>query len=189
MDPAEKLKRRARIRALRGEGMTQHQAADAAGLQREIWVKLETGQNFASSAEIQAAVAKMYNTSTADMKLYIEGEIDLDTLNKRKLVVREERYRVMPAVRAAAAATGYTEAQVASFEALLDRDDQPGFDELWGPDEGDAREGPGQGPISESGPARRSWAARQAPPVVARSAEHTIRCMMSLTRKITPGGR
>lgn len=78
-----------RIRALRDElGLTQEKVAAAGGLSRTEVVKLEGGQNQAKSERMRSALTKAFGVNRDDLAAYLDGELDLQTVMRRRGMAR-----------------------------------------------------------------------------------------------------
>lgn len=65
-----------RVRALRkGVGLTQEQVALAGGVERVEIVAVETGKNKATSGRMQAALAKAFLMSEAEVRQLLSGDL------------------------------------------------------------------------------------------------------------------
>lgn len=98
MSDEDKKRRGARVKELREAfGLTQDQVAERSGglLQRTYVTRLESGDNAASSVEMQRGLCKAYGISIEDLTPYLKEEITLADLLQRK------EARTIPAVRVA----------------------------------------------------------------------------------------
>jgi transcriptional regulator with XRE-family HTH domain len=76
-----------RVKALRLRlGRTQDQMADRGGLPRTYWQKVESGKNKATTVAIQEGLAKGFDLSMADLRLYLSCAIDENEAYARRQV-------------------------------------------------------------------------------------------------------
>jgi len=124
-------------------GLTQEQLADAGGLTRPEVVKIEGGQNQATTDRIRGGLALAFGLTRDDLSDFLDGAIDLDEATARRTrnrlagrpsangtKARTERYPSRPAALAALRARGVDQKLidvVASMNAHSEEDPGPDY--------------------------------------------------------------
>jgi transcriptional regulator with XRE-family HTH domain len=132
-----------RVRDLRKAlDLTQGQAAEMTDgkVDQVIFSQIETGKNKATSYAIRAGLARAFGTRIEDLAAYLDGEIDLGILLRRRsqlapgatVVVRDERYPNLMLALEFARTSGIPEDFLARFTPIaLSREDDPSPAEWW----------------------------------------------------------
>lgn len=129
---AEKKAAGKRIKALResifdetGKKLTQDEAAELGGIEREYWVKAESGIGL-SAGRIQKALALGMGIDLVDLLEYSEQRIQIKDVLVRRHTKLDERYPgAMIAVRAAARQDNLWKHYLTFTAPLLDSDEGP----------------------------------------------------------------